>query len=276
MNNEKESFFFNKLREHHIRGFPMMAGLALLLFASWVSTARAAQDANRELLDLAESGDIEAMRELLAAKKQVDVNSRDEERWTALMLAAKEGHTTVIEMLLDAGANIYLVNDAKETALHVAAKNRETEGARILLEAGSPLTPRDAEGRTALFRAIEVRHAETIELLQSAAQASVDRVHSTQVNTPPEVTEPARIVSSDPVPPYTDIASKQGIEGTVVIMVLVRRDGSVGGISVSKGLEESLDRSVMQTVRRWEIAPALRGEEPVNAVLEIQIEFKLP
>ena len=275
MKRNNNSFSFNRLQEHHIPGFPVTAGLAILLFASWVSTA-IAQDASRKLLDLAESGELEAIRELLATNEQVDINSRDEAKWTALMLAAKEGHDAVVELLLDAGANIYLVNDAKETALHVAAKNGEAEAARLLLESGSPLTPRDAERRTALFRAIENRHAETIEMLQSAAQASVDRVHSAQVNTPPEVTEPARIVSSDPVPPYTDIASKKGIEGTVVLMVLVRRDGSVGGISVSKGLEESLDRSSMETVRRWEFAPALRGEEPVNAVLEIQIEFKLP
>jgi protein TonB len=59
-------------------------------------------------------------------------------------------------------------------------------------------------------------------------------------------------------------------------MVLVRRDGSVGAASVSEGLESSLDRSALRTVRRWKFAPAMRGGRTVEVVLEVEVEFRLP
>ena len=75
---------------------------------------------------------------------------------------------------------------------------------------------------------------------------------------------------------YTDVARAQGIEGTVVLMVLVHRDGSVGDISVSESLEESLDQSAVEAVKEWRFAPARRGGKTVEVVVEIKIEFKLP
>ena len=69
---------------------------------------------------------------------------------------------------------------------------------------------------------------------------------------------------------------KQGIEGTVVLMALVRQDGSIGAVSVSKSLEESLDRSALQAVRTWRFDPATRAGKPVVVVVEINVDFVLP
>jgi TonB family protein len=59
-------------------------------------------------------------------------------------------------------------------------------------------------------------------------------------------------------------------------MVLVRRDGSVGAASVSKGLEASLDESALRTVKEWKFAPAMRQGRTVEVVLEVEVSFELP
>jgi TonB family protein len=59
-------------------------------------------------------------------------------------------------------------------------------------------------------------------------------------------------------------------------MVLVRRDGSVGAVSVSRGLEASLDESALRTVWEWKFAPAMRHGKTVEVVLEVEVGFRLP
>ena len=61
-----------------------------------------------------------------------------------------------------------------------------------------------------------------------------------------------------------------------MLMVLVRRAGSVGAARVSEGLEASLDRSALSTVKEWLFAPAMRNGKTVEVVLEVEVRFQLP
>jgi TonB family protein len=222
-------------------------------------------------------GDSEAIRQLLEENEGLDVDAPGEGGWTALMHAAKAGHDTVLLILIDAGADIHRTNDAGGTPLHIAATYGRTKTARMLLGAGADITVRDAEGRPPLYRAIENRNADVIEVLQEKAQSLADQGKSTSSASSSDEAEtiPPKIVESF-MAPYTRHARNEGIEGTVVLMVLVGRDGSLGGVSVSKGLEESLDKSAVDTVRRWKFEPATKGGIPVDALLEIDIDFELP
>ena len=268
-----ESFVRNPFRPAW--GYPILTSLASLLFVSSVSAATAVQDPHQYLRDWAASGRAEAIRELLSESEQVVVDSPDEAGWTALMHAANAGHETIVRLLLDAGASVHLENDAQATALHLAAEHGRTEAARLLLEAGADFSARNADGRTSLFRAIEHGHAEIIQLLHAAALASADRRSSVRATALEEETVPPKIARSASAP-YTDGALRQGTEGTVVLMVIVRQDGSVGAMSVSKSLEESLDRSALRAVKNWKFDPATRGGKPVAVVVEISIDFELP
>ena len=65
---------------------------------------------------------------------------------TALMLAAYNGHPNVVGLLIEAGADLYLVNDFTETARECAVQDKtlkHAEALRLLLEAGMP--PRNPE-----------------------------------------------------------------------------------------------------------------------------------
>lgn len=253
-----------------------MTGLALFSCTVWASGA-AIQEPGAQLREWAESRETEAIRQLLADHEGLDVDSPGEGGWTALMFAAKAGHESILLILIDAGADIHRTNDAGETPLHIAATYGRTKTVRMLLGAGADITVRDAEGRPPLYRAIENRNADVIEVLQEKAQSLADQGKSTSSASSSDEAEtiPPKIVESF-MAPYTRNARNQGIEGTVVLMVLVGRDGSLGGVSVSKGLEDSLDRSAVETVRKWKFEPATKGGIPVDALLEIDFDFELP
>jgi TonB family protein len=131
------------------------------------------------------------------------------------------------------------------------------------------------EGRTPLYRAIERRRADVIELLQGAAVAKGKGPMSQAPLGSPEQPLPPSIVESTTAP-YTETALASRTEGIVKLMVLVRRDGSVGAATVSKGLEATLDESALRTVREWKFAPAMRGGRTVEVVLEVEVSFRLP
>ena len=76
-------------------------------------------------------------------------------------------------------------------------------------------------------------------------------------------------------PEYTDEARRMGVEGDVVLEIIVRSDGTVGDIKVVQGLRGGLDRRAIDAVRQWRFAPARRHGTPVDVVVEVAVEFKL-
>ena len=243
------------------------------VFLVWVATT-GFQDVDQSLRDRALAGEVEAVRNLLS-ESAPDVDAADGNGWTALMHAVQAGYDEIVEMLLEAGASLDQRNRAGETALHLAARHGRAASADLLLRAGADFGLQDSAGRTPLYRAIETRRAEIIEMLQAAALAKGKGVLSLAMLESPEQALPPRIIESTPAP-YTESARAEGIEGSVVLMVLVRRDGSVGAASVSAGLEASLDLSALRTVREWKFAPAMRNGKTVEAVLEVEVRFQLP
>lgn len=76
-------------------------------------------------------------------------------------------------------------------------------------------------------------------------------------------------------PIYTDEARRQGIEGDVILEIVVRSDGSVGSIRVRRSLGGGLDQRAIDAVRQWRFNPAKRNGAPVDVAVEVSVEFKL-
>jgi TonB family protein len=76
-------------------------------------------------------------------------------------------------------------------------------------------------------------------------------------------------------PDYTEDARRRGVEGDVVMEIVVRRDGSVGDVRVLQGLGHGLDERAVAAVRRWRFSPATRRGAPVDVMVEVAMEFKL-
>jgi protein TonB len=76
-------------------------------------------------------------------------------------------------------------------------------------------------------------------------------------------------------PDYTEEARRRGVEGDVVLEIVVRADGSVGPVKVLQGLGGGLDQRASDAVRQWRFSPARRYGTPVDVIVEVAVEFKL-
>jgi TonB family protein len=76
-------------------------------------------------------------------------------------------------------------------------------------------------------------------------------------------------------PDYTEDARRRGVEGDVVMEIVVRHDGSVGDVRIVQGLGAGLDGRAVEAVRQWRFAPAHRRGAPVDVIVEVAMEFKI-
>ena len=86
--------------------------------------------------------------------------------------------------------------------------------------------------------------------------------------------EPPRLVREVKAE-YTDEARRRGITGDVVLEIVVKRDGSVGDVTILQGRGAGLDQRAVAAVRQWRFSPARRRGEPVDVIVEVAVEFTL-
>lgn len=109
----------------------------------------------------------------------VDVNTRDQDGWTALIYASQNGHETVVKLLLDSHADINTQSYDGATALIYASCGGHAAVVKLLLEAHADINARDDEGFTALMFAREKGHEEVVKLLLSA---EIDKMVDTDLH----------------------------------------------------------------------------------------------
>jgi ankyrin repeat protein len=127
------------------------------------------------LVAAAKVGDAEAVSRLLGSGE--DVETADWAGWPSLVWAALRLHDEVIEVLLDAGANIEVIGHGGKnsgTALMMAAKKLGgTETMALLLARGAAIEGTDQYDRTALMIAAKHGRAENLSfLLEQGADPS--------------------------------------------------------------------------------------------------------
>lgn len=89
---------------------------------------------------------------------------------------------------------------------------------------------------------------------------------------------PARIAEAnliyDVAPKYPPEAGRARIEGAVVLVAVIGKDGSVRDVQVESGLP-ILAQAAMDAVRQWRYKPYLLNGEPVEVASRITINFTL-
>ena len=85
----------------------------------------------------------------------------------------------------------------------------------------------------------------------------------------------APILLKEVKPDYSEEARRRGLEGEVVMEIVVRRDGTVGDVRVLQGLGFGLDERAISAVRRWRFTAATRRGAPVDVLVEVAMEFRL-
>jgi TonB family protein len=82
------------------------------------------------------------------------------------------------------------------------------------------------------------------------------------------------VVTSRVEPTYPIYAREAGIQGEVLLHVLVGWDGRVRNIKVIRGVV-GLNDSAMEAMRKWTFKPAVSNKKPVAVWIEIPIQFRL-
>jgi ankyrin repeat protein len=138
-----------------------------ILLAAGANPQLSLEDGETPLMASARAGRVDAVRLLLA--KGADVNKVDTlQEQTALMWAAAEGHTAVVNALLEAGAkpnlqaHLTTITDRRHadhptggfTALMWAARNGHDETVRALVKGGADLNLKNGDNASATIIAI--------------------------------------------------------------------------------------------------------------------------
>lgn len=121
------------------------------------------------LMAAAMNGHLEVVRILIAAKANLDLVHKDGNGDTALMFALANRHTAIARYLVEAGANVDIRNKFGVGAVHIAAAEGNTDGMKILIEHNADLTTRVASGMTALEIARAKRHTVVAEMIEKAS-----------------------------------------------------------------------------------------------------------
>jgi TonB family protein len=74
---------------------------------------------------------------------------------------------------------------------------------------------------------------------------------------------------------YSEEARRRGLTGGVLLEIVIKRDGSVGDVSVVRGLGAGLEQRAIEAVRQWRFDPARRQGAPVDVIVEVAVEFTL-
>lgn len=91
----------------------------------------------------------------------------------------------------------------------------------------------------------------------------------------PKVFHPPRY-DHNPEPTYPEIAKRRGIQGRVLLEVLVDTNGTVKRVSLKESSgSRILDEAALEAVKRWIFTPATEDGSPVEALVEIPILFRL-
>ncbi|XP_078594817.1 death-associated protein kinase 1-like [Branchiostoma floridae x Branchiostoma japonicum] len=122
-----------------------------------------------------QEGDVQTVRRGLDGG--VDVRVKRDWGWrdqTSLHVASRHGHTKVVNLLIQNGADPEVRDREGLTSLHVASKHGQTEVVELLIRHGVELEPKDSEQSTPLHLAAARGHTGTCELLiRSGAEVMV-------------------------------------------------------------------------------------------------------
>lgn len=119
---------------------------------------------NEELLESAMYGDLNLCKSAL--DRGADLNVRNSDSWSALMLAALNGYIDITRLLLDKGAAIDLESSDGFTALMFASGNGNLDIVKLLLERQANIHHVSLYGESALSQAIYAGDNDLVELLE--------------------------------------------------------------------------------------------------------------
>ncbi len=131
---------------------------------------------------------------------------------------------------------------------------------------------------------LEAAEGEEVEEDADIAPTSFERIEDVPPPPPPPSEEAAEFYAFDeaPVlvrfvnPKYPDLARQAGIEGTVLLNVLVGDDGKVlSATIIQSDVTPAMEKAAIEAAKQFMFKPAKQRTVPVKARMAIPIRFKL-
>merc|ERR1719253_1680833 len=126
-----------------------------------------AEKHRRDLAQACDEGNHAAVQSLIEEAPQL-LPVKLSPSGTALHIAALRGHLDIVHSLIEARANLNLVNDVRDTALHLAAEEDFPSVCYLLIQGRAELHLLDRQQQTALHRAVFSGAEEAMHVLLDA------------------------------------------------------------------------------------------------------------
>lgn len=156
-----------------------LSAILLILFLSACQTnpeKEEVQNMNRELIEYAEQGNTEQVRQLL--QSGADINATDEQGRTAVMAATYHNHVGTVEALIQAGADINIRDHQLNNVFLYAGAEGMMEILRLAIEADADVTLTNRYGGTALIPASDRGHVEIVQELLTRTDVDVNHINN--------------------------------------------------------------------------------------------------
>ncbi|THV23448.1 ankyrin repeat domain-containing protein [Glycomyces paridis] len=156
-------------------GYVTLLGAVALLATACARFADRPAGTDGDLLAAATAGDTSAVQAALAADAELE--ARDGQGRTALMLAVNGNHLEVAQALVEAGADPDARDDRGDTPWLETGVTGSPELMRAVLAAGPDLATRNRFGGSPLHPAAERGHADFVAAILEETAIDVDRVN---------------------------------------------------------------------------------------------------
>ena len=83
------------------------------------------------------------------------------------------------------------------------------------------------------------------------------------------------VVISKHEPKYSSEARKAGLQGSVLVGLVVGTDGIPQNVKVLRGLGLGLDEKAVEAVQGWKFQPARKAGEPIAVPAQVEVSFRL-
>jgi TonB family protein len=76
-------------------------------------------------------------------------------------------------------------------------------------------------------------------------------------------------------PEYSEEARAAGLQGTVIVQVVIGTDGVAGDARILRGLGLGLDEQAIEAIGQWQFKPGVKDGQPVPVAATIEVNWHL-
>ncbi|XP_066571914.1 transient receptor potential cation channel, subfamily N, member 1 [Amia ocellicauda] len=117
---------------------------------------------------------LEMLQNFKSSRLQQAINKHSKNGWSPLLLAAEQGHTEIVKILLQNHARVDVFDENGKAALHLAAENGHEEIVDILLSHKAFVNAKTKLGMTPLHLGAQNGYNKLVRLLVETHMASID------------------------------------------------------------------------------------------------------